>query len=805
MNDSPKPGPAAGRRRALRRLGVFLVLAAATGLAVAAVWGWRTIPQTTGEITLPGLAAAVDIWRDPHGIPHIRAASRNDAVFALGYVHAQDRMWQMEFTRRLGAGRLAEVLGQPALNSDRFMRTLGFNRLAALQIDMLRPETRTLIDSYAAGVNAWLEHRAEALPPEFAMLGHEPEPWRSTDSLLWGRLLGYQLSANWQTELFRARLALNLPKALLAELWPGDPPDAPITMNPGDEAALELFYGLLDEVPRSLQSHSASNAWVLGGGRTLSGKPILANDPHMAFEAPSNWYIARLITPEGELIGATAPGTPFHILGHNGVVAWGMTSTGADTQDLFIEQLDPADSLQYLAPDGPKRFRERRERIEVKDGEALDLVVRETRHGPVISDFLADMDSVAGLNSVLALADTSLAEGDRTPDALAAMATARDITSFQLAAGGFRSPVVNIFFADKEGAIGMLTPGRVPVRLAGDGSLPAGGASGRQDWAGFIPVESMPRRTDPPSGVLANANNRLVGPDYPWQIARDWDAPHRAQRILEILAARKRHSLDDTVALQNDILSDAARQLLPVMLSQVGRVEGPSIRAVELLKVWDLRMDRDRPEPLIYAAWLRETVRALAAKRLGALFPRYWRNRPAFVLSALTGNRHWCSEPDGDAMRDCGSVLRLALRRAIGRISPSLGNDISGWRWGDLHQAQFNHPLFTHTPALALLSDLSIASDGGDHTVSRGYMAAGAEGRPYRHVHGAGYKAIYDLSDLSASRFMITPGQSGNPLSRHYRDLLEPWRDGEYIAVSGDPDSFAAAGYERLALIPLAR
>jgi penicillin amidase len=793
------------RRRLLRWLAAILLLSAGTAVVALSFWAWRTLPQTSGERPVPGIANRVEIWRDRHGVPHIFADSLPDAWFALGYVHAQDRMWQMEFTRRLGAGRLAEVVGRSALDADRFFRTLGLYRLAEAQTASLSPRARGALDSYAAGINAWLDHRAAALPPEFALLGYEPEPWRVADSLVWGRLLAYQLSTNWTTELLRARLARRLPKALLVELWPDGPPDGPATLESSQAASaagLDEFLRSLGRIPGPLRTRGASNAWVIGPEQSTSGKPILANDPHLGLTAPGQWYLARLVTADLEIAGATAPGVPFTVLGHNGSVAWGMTSMGGDTQDLFVETVDPSDPARYLTPDGPVPFATRSETIPVKDSEPVSLTVRTTRHGPVISDFLADMDAIAGMNAVIALASASEAAGDTTAEALSAMPLAGDAAAFVAAAEDFEAPAVNIFFADIAGDIGMIAPGRIPVRRRGDGSLPAAGADGLQDWIGQIPRDQRPRILNPDAGVLLNANNRLVDDGYRWFVARDWEEPYRARRIAEILAARPRHSVEDMTALQTDVLSDAARDLLPIMLEQVGRVDGDAARAVELLRIWDLRMRRDRPQPLIYAAWLRETMRGIAADELGPQFAQYWRSRPRFVRAALTRNRHWCGDARSGSVEDCGPVLRRALDRAIEGVASRLGHDIAGWRWGDLHRAAFRHRALGEVPVLSWFTELSIPSDGGDHTVNVGAVATGDTAAPFRHTHGAGYRAVYDLADLTASRYMLPPGQSGNPVSPHYRDLLQPWRDGAYIRIAGSRGQLAADGHAPLVLTP---
>jgi len=795
------------RRRITSRFAATLMLTVAAVAAAVAVWAWRTLPQTTGENAVPGVERPVDIWRDGYGVPHIFATSASDAWFALGYVHAQDRMWQMELMRRAGAGRLAEVLGPRAFDVDRVYRTLGLYRLAEAQARALPPPARHALDSYAKGVNAWLEHRAAALPPEFMLLGYEPEQWRPADSLLWGRLLAFQLSFNWTTELYRARLSQRLPKSLIADLWPVDAAEGPVTVGAAGPAAagLERLVDRLRPPPEWLEARGASNAWVIGPKRSATGAPVLANDTHLGLAAPNTWYLAHVVTPELELAGATAPGAPLLLLGHNGAVAWGMTSTGSDTQDLFIETVDPEDPQRYLTPDGPQPFRLRDETILVKGSDPVRLTVRETRHGPVISDFLEDMDSVAGINAVVALASASEDRADGSAQALFAMALARDADAFVAAAAGFEAPALNIFFADTGGAIGMTSPGRVPVRRRGDGSLPVAGADGRQDWTGVIPRDERPRVVNPADGILLNANNRLVGEEYPWLIARDWQAPYRARRIAEVLAARPRHTVDDMQALQADILSDAARDLLPIVLDEAGPVDGEAARAVETLRNWDFRMRRDGPEPLIYAAWLHEAMRGIAADELGPDFPRYWHTRPRFLRAVLTRNRRWCGDARSGTPGDCGAVLRRALERALDRIRSRLGHDPAGWRWEDVHRARLHNRTLGDVPLLSRLVNLSIPTDGGDHTVNVGALAGGDADDPFADVHGAVYRAIYDLSDLSQSRYMIPAGQSGNPFSRHYRNLLEPWRDGAYIRIAGGRAEIAAAGYEHLVLTPMRR
>ena len=790
-------------RKIVLGIAALLALVLAAGLGVY-FWALTSLPKTDGTVTLAGLDGPVELVRDARGVPRIRAESQKDAYFALGYVHAQDRLWQMEFMRRAGAGRLSEVLGAKALRSDRFVLTLGFYRLAEANFSYLSPEVRAAFDAYAAGVNAWLDTRSGALPPEFVLLRFEPERWRPADSLVWNRLMALRLGRNWRTELVRPYLAKalashGLPLERLGELWPPDSPGAPVTLA---AAAADLRV-VPDSLPEAFPSDGASNGWILHGRLTETGKPILANDPHLRFGAPILWYLARIEAPGLTVTGVTAPGVPLTVLGHNGRIAWGITNAGGDVADVFIETVDPQDPGNYLTLDGPQPFIIRQEIIRVKGGETITMTVRETRHGPVISEVWAAAARLSGPGQVVALATPALGPPDRTVEALFAINRARDWGEFRAAAANFHAPHQNLFFAATDGDIGFISAGRIPIRKAGDGRMPVSGADGVHDWQGFIPFEMLPRMHNPSSGRIVNANNRLVDDDYPYLITRDWAEPFRAERIVEALEAKDVHTLADSERLQQDILSAAARRLLPQML-KVTPTDPRGRRALALMSAWNLEMRRGRPEPLIYAAWLRQLVRALAEDELDDASANYanltYTRRATFAEAALARNRHWCDDVATPATETCDSRLALALDRALDEIAAAQGSDMAAWRWGAAHRATFVHRILTGVPILRWFADLSIESDGGNHTINRGRFRGGGD-QPYAHSDGSGFRAVYDLSDLDRSRFMIATGQSGNFLSTHYRDLLRPWRDGRYLRITGDPGENA----DKLSLRPAAR
>ena len=746
-----------------------MVALAALGLSGGYLWLTSSLPDAERSFSVGGISGGVDILRDGRGIPRILARSDGDAYFALGFVHAQDRLWQMEVMRRLGAGRLAEILGPRGLASDRFMRTLGVYRLAQEQARNLDGETAAVLAAYAAGVNAWLAAHEGALPPEFVALRLGPEPWRPADSLVWVKIMALRLSGNWRDELFRARLAGRLTAERIAELWPGHPPGAPAGAAASPPAGATGLPG---------RPRGASNGWVVAGALTATGKPLLANDPHLGFGAPVLWYLARLQAPGLHLAGATVPGLPFTIIGHNRHIAWGISSTQTDMQDLFTESIDPADSGRYLVPGGSRPFATRREVIAVKGSDDVVLTVRETRHGPVISD------KFAGSDKIFALAAPFLQGGDTTPGAIRGINRADDWQAFLAAARGFHAPQLNMVYADTDGNIGFIAPGKVPIRPRN--LFPRPGWTGDEDWTGFIPFAELPRAFNPGEGRIVTANNQVVPAGYPYYITDDWAPSYRAGRIAALLDEDVRNgrpqSLETTARIQGDHVSLMARHLLPLM-----RIPRPGAekerRALALLEKWDGSMSRARPEPAIFAAWLRQLNRSVYGDELGDLLDGYWTLRPRFIASVLGGRRHWCDDVGTPEAEDCTSRLALALESAVGGLAQRLGPDLEGWRWGDVHRARFRHRLFSALPVVGPWADLSISTDGGGYTVNRGAFRVSDPERPFQHIHGPGMRAIFDLSDLDKSLFMIATGQSGNPFSPHYGDLLEDWRDGRYLRI----------------------
>lgn len=777
---------------------MLLILVLLPLLACAALWGHlRTgLPDLTGRVAVAGLQHDVGIYRDGDGVPHIFARTAADGYRALGYVHAQDRLFQMDLMRRLASGRLAEAVGSMGLESDRFMRTLGLRALAARDFVDLSADTRAALIAYAEGVNSYLYQRKGALPPEY-LLFPSPESWTPTDSLLWGKLMGMALAGNWRDEALRVRMrAQGMPSETVDLLFGRvSPASQRSDAGSGFWRALDpAMRGLLAGMPAIAEPRTASNAWALAGSRTASGKPLLASDPHLSLTSPSLWYLARIVTGDGTLVGATAPGVPFLVLGHNGHVAWGLTTTGADTQDLVLERLADGSTTAVDRPQGdPEPIDHRTETIRVRWSSDEILTVRRTSNGPILSDIPALTPGLGDARTLVALHATFLQPGDRSADALLGMSNASDWGSFTAAASTMGAPMQNFVMASDQGTIGMISAARIPLRRQGDGWMPAFGWDRSSEWSSFAPVALLPQSRDPAQGYVANANNALVSPDYPVMIAQSWDDSFRGDRLAEQLDAARNRTVADEAALQMDRVSLLARRLIAVM-DGWDPTEADALKALKSLRAWDKQMRRDAREPLLFAEFAKRVGEAVLADDLAFLAKdggRPWRPRASVLLTLLRSNSPLCDDTATPKIESCRDQLARALvdaERAVG----------SSATWGEAHRARHDHPVFGRLPILGQVFGLSLPADGGNDTLQR--MAY--RGESFDAGHGAGYRAVYDLADLDRSGFMITTGQSGHLLSPFFDTFLTRARDGELRPLAGTPSTLARSGAALLTLTP---
>ena len=734
-----------------------------------------SLPQTTGRIAVHGAKARITITRDADGVPTITGQDDDDTAFGLGFVHAQDRLFQMELMRRYAAGRLAEIFGAKAVPVDKEMRVLGLYRAAAAEIPYLSAAVNRAFRAYAAGVNAFLASRHGALPPEFLLLHFTPEPWHEADSLAWGKLMALQIEGNYRGELLRARMARTISPEDVAFLYPAYPKDAPTTLARMLPIYRRLGLGrLYDALPGAVGPVYASNNWVVDGHHSQSGKPLLANDPHLDFGAPGPWYLARLKIPQREIAGATAPGMPLVVIGHNDHIAWGFTTTTADVEDLIVEKLDPADPGRYLTPDGSAPFITRQESIAVHGGAPVTLTVRTTRHGPVLSDTLPP--GAADPGYVLALSATFLEPHDRSAEALWDVDRATDWPSFRAAWRGFVGPMQNTVYADDSGTIGFIAPGLVPIRGKGDGWMPAPGWTGEYDWKGFVPFDALPQATNPASGHFVSANNKIVPDTYPYFLSRDWDLPNRAERIEALLARTPVQNPASSAAIEADTFSLAAKELVPVMTG-IAPADAASREAIRRLRHWDFHMDRDRVAPLLFTAWLRQFSHSVLFGRFGQAVAGYWGLKPQVMEAVLTRRPDWCADPKRPGAETCATRLAQSLRAALAELRRAYGDDMATWRWGRAHVAVFASPVFSQIPVLRDWVDPSIATAGASDTVNHAPSLLRDERDPFEQVFGASLRIITDLASPKDARMIVTPGQSGNPLSRHFANLVRRWRD----------------------------
>ena len=792
------------RRRRLRLLisaGILLAILVASILLYRA-----SLPTYSGTETVSGIQAPVEILRDSHAIPHIFAKSPTDAAFAMGYTHAQDRLWQMEIQRRVGAARLAEIVGERAVESDRFIRTLGLYRVAQRNFENLPSDIRQIYEAYAAGVNAFLESGRGILPPEFHLFAHKPEPWKPADSLVWLKIMAWTLGDNYREELLRARLAgePGLGLEQLQDLWaqrPDDPAPGPFPETTTFNIDIDL-KALTAASPGGRAIGFGSNSWVLSGQRTQSGKPLLANDPHLMLNVPGFWYLAHLDTPDFEVMGATLPGLPFPLLGQTRSFAWGFTNTAPDVQDIFIERTDPNDPTHYQSPTGSLPFETRSEIIHVRGKEPIEFTVRTTRHGPVISDVIDEELDFVKSGQVLSFAWTALSEEDTSGKAVVLAPTAQSTKSFVQAMQNLIAPQMTALFADREGNIGFITPGRVPIRGRGRGHLPAPGWTGTHDWVGYIPFNRLPDADNPSSGQIISANHRITPPGYPYYITDDWAPPFRAKRIDYLLNRQDKHAVGSFSAIQQDIVSPGAARLLPVLLERVSPTTPEEQAVLDRLSDWDFSMGRNRSEPLIYMAWLRELTRALFADELAEVFEDWWDIRVEVIHRALTQRQAWCDNIVSEEAESCSDQVTGSLQTALAFIHERYGPDMTGWRWGEAHGVLMSNRFLGRIPLIGSWFDIRMSTGGERETVNAGGFDITNDENPFTQNHGAGYRAVYDLANPERSVFITNTGQSGNPLSPHYRDFATDWRDGKYRTMLRDRSQALDNALGSLVLIP---
>jgi penicillin amidase len=806
-------------RKILKVLGLTLLFLLVV-LAVIAVWlVRRAYPKTSGEIAVAGLTAPVEVRRDAWGVPHLYAQNEHDLFFAQGYTHAQDRLWQMEMNRHISSGSLSRLFGAGTVGPDRYLRTFGMRRNAERNWQLLSPETRTVLEAYAQGVNAYIDSHRGSLPIEYTILRVEPEPWTPIDSLAWVEMMAFSLGQNHSFELQRTALVQQLGEEGVRNFMPGALDTDRLIVSPEEGGYPPIGSPAVPAVPPAgalpgavsalfsppLQNAwlggprlaRGSNAWVVHGSRTGTGRPILANDTHLGLDMPSVWYENGLHGGRFNAVGFSFAGLPLVIIGHNARIAWGISSMNGDAEDLYIETFN--DKGQYRAGDQWLEPQIVKDAIPVSGGQPVPIEIKITRHGPIINDAMDDLKG----KPPMALRWVAY-DGNRTLEGILGINLASDWTSFRNALSLWAAPALNLVYADVDGHIGYQATGKLPLRAPGaDGMRPADGAGGKAEWLGIVPFEEMPHLFDPPSGFIVTANNKVVADSYPHIIGHDYADPFRAERIQERLAASPHISLEEMEKLQGDVHSLAAAAFRPY-LAAVKPANDLERRALDLVQKWNLEFTTDSAGAVIYYSWYRSLLPAILGDELGEEKMKTGRDMlagqaPVFARLMKEGTSPWFDDRRTPQVETRDDIVRRSFSEAVRFLAEQLGDDPAKWQWGALHTVVFAHQPFGNTPLAKLFNGKSVPVPGEVSTID---AAVPSLDDPFKAPFGSSQRLLVDLSDLGRSLSVNSTGQSGLLFHRHREDQIEPWSRAAYHPMLYDRAAVEKGTDDKLVLKP---
>ncbi len=760
----------------------------------------RPVPGYKGQVRLTGLHEAVEIITDRYGVPHIYAQNEDDMYYAQGYVHAQERLWQMELNRRISSGRLCEIFGEAALEADRFARRLGMHRSAASALETLPTHSRRILEAYARGVNASIEQHRHTLPIEFTILRFKPEPWQITDTIQWSKMMGWNLGGNWETEIIRAHLVAKLGPERAAQLETGYDPHHPLIVPPG-VAYQGVNLGMLEQYEQlkmlsGFGMLGGSNNWTVDGTMTTTGLPILCNDPHLGQAAPSIWYECHLSAGDIDVVGASFPGAPGIVIGHNRHIAWGLTNAISDIEDLYVEKFHPHHPNQYEYMGKWEEAQVIREEIRIKGKkEPVIEEVRVTRHGPILTSFVPLAKNTASSNGhhpqelPLALRWTGQ-EKHNIVSAVEQMNRASNWEEFRQGLRDWDLPPQNVVYADVDGNIGYVMAGAIPMRAGGQGLLPSPGWTGEYEWTGYIPFEDLPQTFNPEQHFIATANNRVVDDNYPYYITNEWLNGYRAQRIRDLLLSKQKLSLSDMATIQSDQYSLPAVELVPHML-KVKPATPVEIAALETLRAWNYVLSPDSAAAAIYSTFLFKLEHIIFSAMLGdeETILQYFlgigtsalnlqngylgRNKPMIIRLLNARDDAWFADSViANGPRTWDAALNSAFHAAIEDLRTRLGDDVKRWRYGAIHKMTYQHPLGMVKAFKKIFNRGPIPFGGDIDTVN---MGSSLPSRPNVIITVPSYRQIVNLADPKASLSIHHPGQSGHPASKHYDDFIKPW------------------------------
>lgn len=805
----------------LRIASVLAVLAVTLTSFLAIYTVRQSFPQESGTINLKGLQAEVRLERDRFGIAHIYAYNSHDLAMAQGFVHAQDRFWQMDFWRHIGAGRLSEMFGKKQLETDKYLRTLGWSRVAKLELEQLSESTRKNLQAYAEGVNAYLAtHRGSALSLEYAILkltnpNYQPSPWEPIHTITWGKVMAYDLGRNLEREIERTVLLQTLPLSKVESLFPPYPENLPIILPDYSKEKAETLYSpapdLVQKIAPTLATLSSplaaiadllgstsdgvgSNSWVISGKRTATGKPILANDPHLGVQMPSIWYEISLHCLNKnnscpyDVTGFAFPGVPGVIIGHNDRIAWGVTNIGADVMDLFVEKTNPANPNQYEVNGKWVDMQTIPETIQVAGDKPIVQNVRYTRHGPILSDVQPKLQKLSAkspvdipTNYAIALRWSAL-EPSKLMESIEELDKAGNWQEFRSAASKFDVPPQNLVYADVDGNIGYQMPGKIPIRRQGDGRYPVPGWTDNYEWLGYINFEKLPVSFNPDIGYLITANNPVVDSNYPHVITKDWVYGYRAKAIEKAIASFSDPiSIDDVGKIQADNLNLHAKKLVPIVLSTSSSNSNLKL-ALQALKAWNYQLAENQPGAAIFEVFWKHLLADTFHDELPeAYFPTGGDRHMAAVRDLVEQPNHsWWDDKKTAEIERRDDIFAKAFRESIAELEGTFGKDINKWNWKTLHRITFRNQSLGKSdiaPIESLFNRGSFPTSGNGETVNANRWKAN---KSYEVTDIPSMRVIFDLSNLDNTIAVNSTGQSGHAYHQHYDDEIPLWLKVEY-------------------------
>ncbi len=839
-------------------VGLVLVLGLFLGYSAR-----RSFPTTEGTLNFSGLDGPVDIYRDEFGIPQIYATTQHDLFFAQGFVHAQERFWQMDFWRHQGAGRLSELLGDATLETDIFLRTLGWERIAQQELELLDDEYLAVLGAYTEGVNAYLaENTGTALSLEYLFLkivnaDYQPQPWTTLNSITWAKAMAWDLGNGYlDSELLRAQLAKALTPEQIAFLYPAYPSEHPVIVNhphlTSDAGqAPSVTWQIPDQALAQLADLDArlaaqpwldsskfigvgSNSWVLSGTLTDTGTPLLANDPHLGQQIPSIWFQIGMHCVEKspdcpfDVAGFSFAGVPGVVIGHNDRIAWGMTNVGPDVIDLYVEKVNPANPLQYEYMGEWQDMETVTEVINVAGGEPYTLTVRLTRHGPLITEAYGVTDTLEGTQLQLpeepyavAMRWTAL-EPSFVFRSIYELNLAQNFDDFRSALSGFAVPSQNLIYADVDGNIGYQMPGKIPMRPAGDdGKLPVPGWTGEHEWLGYIPFEDLPYAFNPPEGYIATANNAVVGPEYPYFITDEWSYGYRAARIVDLIESAP-GPIDKAYIqqMQGDNYFAAAADLVPLLLEidleaalvdafspdreavEASRQQAVSLADTrELLHDWDYQNDKGSAAAALFNAFWRNLVILTFNDQLPEFYGMGVGDQSMLLVHQLLPDPDnvWWDDRNTPVTERRDDILVAAFAQAAAELQDSLGKDTAQWAWGSLHGMTFTHSVMDNFPLINKMFNRGPYPSSGGQGIVN---ALGWSLDSYQVSWLPSMRMIVDLGDLNNSLTVHTTGESGHAYHPHYIDMAPLWLNIQYYPMYWQRSAIEANAAAHLHLEP---